>query len=353
MLQHRSRAPGRFEDIDRVVAYMPSGSTQGRPAADYAYGRALFMSRDAGPVGAPSGARGLSPHLDRERGQRPGPVPRRRHPRAARALPRGRARAFRRVLDDGGRPGRARSTWRTCPSAACSRSSAAPDEAVAAYETVEPSSPYFSQMLYELAWTHVSVARTATTTESERAAYARALQATELSHGHGPGAHPVPRGPHSARKPADPARRARDRIPDLREHHRPLRAALVASSSEFQGPPGTTPETFFEQLVASELDVGDVPTTLPEIALDYAREQDGLHRVVRVERDLSTSENEPRGQQASSCSSSPSALSGEQRYRMFAGLRGPRDRMISIRGRALASDLELLECERSLVASPR
>ncbi|NJK88038.1 MAG: hypothetical protein HC923_00675 [Myxococcales bacterium] len=104
---------------------------------------------------------------------------------------------------------------------------------------------------------------------------------------------------------------------------------------------------FFEQLVASELEAGAPPATLPEVAVEYALEDQSLERVVDLERTLAISLSDLEDSRTM-VSVLRDALQGEQRYRMFPGLRGPRDRMIGARARALGTDLLLLETEEAL-----
>jgi tetratricopeptide (TPR) repeat protein len=334
----------RFEDIDRVLAYMPSGSTQGRPAADYAYGRALFQSRDRDPA-----ALGRSLEVFRRISTASDVSARARYHAGATLVLMGRypeaSAEFTRVVDDATASARLHDLARLSVGR-LQQELGATDAAVAAYDAIEPSSPYFSQMLYELAWTHVAVARAAPDPEAQREAYERALQATELLMATVPGPTLFPearilQGNLQIRLGAPET--AYQTFESIIDRYAPAREELTA----FKVRQADT-KTFFEQLVASELEGVDAPTVLPDVALDYAREQDGLTRVVRVERDLSTSEVSLE-ESREMVKVLTAALSGEQRYRMFVGLRGPRDQMISIRSRALARDLELLEWERGLV----
>jgi len=222
----------------------------------------------------------------------------------------------------------------------------APEAAVAAYDNLEPSSPFYSQMLYEQAWTHVEAARTASDETTERRAYERALQSTELLMATVPDATLYPQArilQGNLQIRLDAPETAYQTFESVLERYGDARTELQT----FRVRQADT-QAFFEQLVASELDRADQPTMLPEIAIEYAREQKGLNRVVAVERDLSVSgSNLEESREMVDVLSS--ALNGEQRYRMFPGLRGPRDQIISIRGRSLANELELLQWERRLV----
>lgn len=335
----------RFEDIDRVLGYLPGGTTQGRPAADYAYGRALFRARSGDPERL---AQALAVFQRIPEGT-PVTAPARYHAGVTLVLLGRLSEAqvqFRRVLDALGPAGEARLrdlTWLSL--GRLHQELGEVEAAVEAYERLEPSSRFYSQMLYELAWTHVESARNAEDEGAEKKAYERALMSTELLMATVPDATLFPRarilqGNLQIRLGAPET--AYQTFESILERYGAARRDLEVF--QLRRDDATA---FFEQLVASELDQADLPTMLPDIAVDYARQQDGLGRVVDVERALSTS-RENLEESREMVGVLTAALSGEQRYRMFPGLREPRDQMLSVRARALSNDLELLEWERRL-----
>lgn len=338
----------RFEDLGRVLAYMPGGTTQGRPEADYAYGRALLQAR----TGDPSRLVRALEVFQRIPEGAPVTDTARYHAGVVLVLL-GRLDAaivqFRGLRDRLGESGDVRLRDLTALSLGrLYQEVDRTEDAIAAYESLEPSSPFYSQMLFELAWTHVEAGRIAADEDSQRRSYERALQSTELLMATVPDATLFPearilQGNLQIRLGAPET--AYQTFESILERYGRVRDDLVTFKLR-----RTDTKAFFEQLVASELDQTNRPTMLPEIAIDYAREQDGLARVVDVERDLLASETSLE-ESREMVQVLTSALSGEQRFRMFPGLRATRDQMISIRGRALARDLDLLETERRLVSA--
>jgi tetratricopeptide (TPR) repeat protein len=336
----------RFEDIPRVLAYVPGGTTRGRPSADYAYGRALFRLRSGDPtrlVEALEVFRRIPAGTDIT-------AKARYHAGATlvllNRLPEAVAE-FARVQDALGERGEPRLrdlTWLSL--GRLHQELGETESAIEAYEQLEPESRFYSQMLYELAWAHVEAAKLAVDEAEARRQYRRALQATELLMATVPDATLYPRarilqGNLQIRLGAPET--AYQTFESILDRYGRVRSDVTS----FKVRRADT-KAFFEQLVASELDRVDAPTVLPEVAIDYAREQDGLSRVVAIERDLAFSESNLE-ESREMIDVLTAALAGEQRYRMFPGLRATRDQMISIRGRALARDLELLEWERRLV----
>ncbi len=338
---------GRFDDLDRVLGYLPAGVIQARPELEYAYGKALFAAARTDSTRLPEALEtfrrvsGTSKQGPRARYYAGVTLVRMNNYPAA-------IGEFRQVLDlldptdDETRPLR-ELAWLSLGRLHQELGHIeASDEA---YGHLQPSSALYSQMLYEKAWTHVRAANQASDPGVERREYERALDATELLMATVPSPTLYPdarilQGNLQIRLGApETAYQTFESIIDrYGQAQGELRSFLRRSADT---------DAFFDALVASELERQERPGDLPEIAVEYALEQEGLTRAVRIESDLVRSRKN-LAESRELVELLGEALAGEQKYRMFPGLVGPRDQMVSLRARVLTADLALLEMERGL-----
>ncbi|MBK8012226.1 MAG: tetratricopeptide repeat protein [Deltaproteobacteria bacterium] len=217
----------------------------------------------------------------------------------------------------------------------------------AAYQGIGHASPYFPEMLYEVAWAHVHDGNRAPSIEAQRKIFEKALRALELL------------------MATSPTSRL---YPEARLLQGNLQIRLGASETAYEtfqaiidrygGAQGKLDEllkrggdarAFFDQLVAKDLEtVGRNETILPPVAVSWALEEAGMEQAVAVRKDLDDSEafmQEARDLVATL----QETLAGEGRYSMFPGLSGARSKALSIENRMATFGQRLLTLERRIV----
>jgi tetratricopeptide (TPR) repeat protein len=216
-----------------------------------------------------------------------------------------------------------------------------------AYASIPESSPYFSDMLFEVAWTHVKQSYRESEDQPRREALQRALAATELLMATAP----------------EPKLFARARIlqgnlqirlgaPETAyEAFESVIDRYTASRRELDRFVQTRDDTqaFFDEIIRATLE-GEDPGGggLPQLAVDFVLEERSMDRILTLERDLAdTRQNLEESQELIEVLEQ--ALSGEARFGMFPGLEAVRDSSLSIHNRWLTTELELLELEREAV----
>lgn len=217
-----------------------------------------------------------------------------------------------------------------------------------AYQEIAQNSPYFSDMLFEVAWAHVTDARLAKEPEPRKAAFVRALRALELLMATAPDSRLYPQArilqgnlqirlgaPETAydtfQTIVDEYGGARDKI-----------QRMIATQ--------TDTKQFFRNLLEADLDELHVQNVLPPLAVTWALEEDDMERAVTMERDLTESDKfllECR----ELVDTLETALAGEQRFNMFPGLKDARSKAIAVENRVLDGRRRLLALERAIVAN--
>lgn len=217
------------------------------------------------------------------------------------------------------------------------------EQSALAYAEIKEESPYFQEMLFEVAWVHVKEANQATTEQARRAALEDALQATELLMATAP--------PETL----DPKARLLQGNLQIRlgapetayEAFEGVVTKFAASSAELEAFVVSREDTqaFFDKIVERDLDGrGALAAGLPELAVTWVLDEDRMGRVLVLERDLAES-GATLEENRELVSMLTSALQGEGRFRMFTALGPLRDQMISIHNRWLAAELALVQSE--------
>jgi len=216
-------------------------------------------------------------------------------------------------------------------------------ESAAAYAEIGEASPHFPDMLFEVAWAHVKAASEAEGEATRRKSLEEALLSTELLMATAPGPRLFPQarllqGNLQIRLGApETAYETFESVVNRYAASRQQLASFVRSRQDTQA--------FFDEIVERELE-GEDPrdSGLPELAVEYVLEEDGMKRVLLVERDLAEAEKD-LAESRQLIAMLEVALAGEQRFRMFPSLSALRDQMLSIHNRWLANELRLLELE--------
>lgn len=221
------------------------------------------------------------------------------------------------------------------------------EESAAAYAEIDESSPHFSDMLFETAWAHVKAANEAEDEAARREALEKALLSTELLMATAPGPRLYPQarllqGNLQIRLGApETAYETFESVVDRYAASRRQLEAFVRSREDTQA--------FFDEIVERELEGEDPRNSgLPELAVEYVMEEDGMQRVLLVERDLAEAQQD-LAESRELIAMLEVALAGEQRFRMFPSLSALRDQMLSVHNRWLANELRLLELEHRAV----
>ncbi|MEM6859136.1 MAG: tetratricopeptide repeat protein [Myxococcota bacterium] len=217
------------------------------------------------------------------------------------------------------------------------------EESAAAYAEIGESSPHFPDMLFEVAWAHVKEANEAEDAESERASLQEALLSTELLMATAPGPQLFPQarllqGNLQIRLGApETAYETFESVVGRYASSKEQLERFVRSREDTQA--------FFDEIVERELEGEDPRSSgLPELAVEYVLEEDGMKRVLLVERDLAEAQKD-LAESRELIAMLEVAMSGEQRFRMFPSLSALRDQMLSIHNRWLSSELKLVEVE--------
>lgn len=220
-------------------------------------------------------------------------------------------------------------------------------EGTAAYEEIPPQSPFFTDMLYEVAWVHVKRANLVEDPEAKRKAYEDALVSTELLMATAPSGElfaeaRILQGNLQIRLGApDTAYETFESVIERYGQDQRQVENFIARQEDTQ--------TFFQQLIRRTVEgESELPQPLPELAVTWVLEVDSMDQVVSLERDLLDSERNLEDSEEMLRIMSE-ALAGEQQFRMFPGLGAVRDSLLSVQNRWLATHLEVIELERRAV----
>lgn len=214
------------------------------------------------------------------------------------------------------------------------------------YQEISQASPYFPDMLYEVAWVHVTRANQLAEPEERKAAFRHALRATELLMAAAPGSRLYPRarllqGNLQIRLGAPET--AYETFQVIVDHYGGARDKVLAMAEH-----RTDARRFFEDLLSTDVDHVNVQGVLPPLAVTWALEEGDMDRAVAMHRGLSESERD-LAESRELIETLNAALEGEQRFSMFPGVREPRSVAISIENRLLSANQVILDLERSLV----
>ena len=212
------------------------------------------------------------------------------------------------------------------------------------YQEISQDSPYFADMLYEIAWVQVTAANQSEG-EDRRKAYNRALQATELLMATAPDSRLYPQarilqGNLMIRLGAP--ENAYDTFQTIVDNYGDAHTELMGLMR------AKDPRQFFDQLLAADLAQVDAAPILPPLAVNWALDEEQVERAVEMQRDLADSETFLR-ESRELVNTLELALAGEQRYNMFPGLREARSQTIGTENRMLNAQRRLLDLERSIV----
>ncbi len=218
-------------------------------------------------------------------------------------------------------------------------------QSIDTYQEISQESPYFADMLYEVAWVQVTAANQAEDPEVRQKAFGRALRATELLMATAPDSRLYPQarillGNLMIRLGAN--RDAYETFQTIVDDYGEARDELIGLVRT------SDPRAFFDELLAADIaKVGSEPI-LPPLAVNWALEDDQVERAVGMQRDLSESE-EFLKESRELIDTLELALAGEHRYNMFPGLREARSQTIGTENRMLNVHRRLLNLERALV----
>lgn len=217
-----------------------------------------------------------------------------------------------------------------------------------AYQEISQDSPYFSEMLFEVAWAHVMDARLAKTQDDRNGAFVRALRALELLMATAPDSRLYPQArllQGNLQIRLDAREEAYDTFQSIIDQYGGARDKIEKMIVE-----QTDTKQFFRDLLAADLDELQTQNVLPPLAVAWALEEDDMERAVTMERDLTESDIYLR-ESRELVDTLEAALSGEQRFNMFPGLKDARSKAIGVENRVLNGRRRLLELERSILAS--
>lgn len=215
-----------------------------------------------------------------------------------------------------------------------------------AYQEISQTSPFFGDMLYEVAWAHVTSANQMQDPVEQKKAYNRALQAVELLMATAPTSRLYPQasilqGNLQIRLGAP--ENAYDTFQGIVDRYGGARDKLIEMIGR-----SSDPKVFFDQLVADDLARIAPQDLLPKVALNWALEEEELERAVAMEQDLADSKKY-LAESRELVDTLEEALRGEQRFNMFPGLRSARSKALSVENRAIDGHRRLLRLERDIV----
>lgn len=220
-------------------------------------------------------------------------------------------------------------------------------EALDAYQGVAQTSPYFAEMLYEVAWTHVKEGEIAEGEEAQRAAYDRALDALELLTAAEPDSRYFPdarilQGNLQIRLGAPDT--AYDTFQAVVDHFGSARSELgrvVTTHADTR--------QFFDELIEADLeDLGRSTMSLPSTVARMAFEAPTTEKAVEVRRALNQT-NADLEEAREMVRTLEVALRGEQRFGMFPGLATARAQALTAQNELLSAELRLLDTERRMM----
>jgi tetratricopeptide (TPR) repeat protein len=215
-----------------------------------------------------------------------------------------------------------------------------------AYQEIDQGSPYFSDMLFEVAWAHVRDAGLTEDVEEQKGAFTRALRALELLMATAPTSRLYPQarilqGNLQIRLGASET--AYDTFETIVDEYGGARDKIEKMVRE-----KADTKQFFRDLLAADVDELQAQTVLPPLAVTWALEEKDMERAVAMERDLQDSESFMQ-ESRDLVDQLQAALLGEQRFNMFPGLREARSKAISVENRSLNARRRLLDLERRMV----
>ncbi len=215
------------------------------------------------------------------------------------------------------------------------------------YQEISLESAYFSDMLFEVAWAHVTDARMAKETDLRKAAFVRALRALELLMATAPDSRLAPQarilqGNLQIRLGAPET--AYDTFQTIVDEYGGARDKIQRMIVD----KGDTKQ-FFRELLAADLDSLEGYNVLPPLAITWALEEDDMERAVAMERDLNESERFLL-QSRELVEALEAALAAEQRFNMFPGIKDARSQAIGVENRVLNGRRRLLKLERRIVS---
>lgn len=217
--------------------------------------------------------------------------------------------------------------------------------ALDSYQGISKDSPFFADMLYEVAWAHVGAAEEAPDPKSQRSSFRRALDATELLMAAAPDSLLFPdarvlQGNLQIRLGAP--ENAYDTFQGIVDQFGGAKSeldALIASRKDAR--------QFFDELIQADLQRLQQATLLPPMVMKFALDNRQIAKAVGVRRELlQTTEDLDEAQ--SLVRTLEEALASEQRFGMFPGLRQARLRALSVQNRMLSAHSELLTLERGI-----
>jgi len=215
-----------------------------------------------------------------------------------------------------------------------------------AYQEISQDSPYFSDMLYEVAWAHVTDAGLAKDPEEVKSAYTRALRAVELLMATAPTSRLYPQarilqGNLQIRLGARET--AYDTFQTIVDEYGGARDKIQRMIDD-----RADAKQFFRDLLAADLESVEAKNVLPPLAVTWALEEEDMERAVAMERDLTESEQFLQ-ESRDLVDTLEAALGSEQRFNMFPGLKEARSKAIGVENRVLDSRRRLLDLERRIV----
>ncbi len=335
-----ANATNHYEDVDRYIGRLRQAGTLSRPDVDYIYGKMLFRSASNDPSqiqralevfrGVPAGSSVSGPASYY----------------AGVALVRlGRYEDAITQFQDTIAKGKGNAQLLELANLSLGRlyqELGQISKSTDAYQEISQNSPYFSDMLYEVAWAHVTSANKATQEAEQKQEFLRALQALELLMAASPTSRLYPEArilqgnlqirlgaPETAydtfQTIVDRFGGARDKLAELRVHG--------------------DPREFFDQLMSRDLDAVMATSILPPLAVSWALEEQDMGRAVAMQQDLDASSKYLK-ESRELVEMLSDALIGEQKYRMVPGLARARAKALSIENRIIAVDDRLRSIER-------
>ena len=219
-------------------------------------------------------------------------------------------------------------------------------QALDAYQGVSKDSPHFPDMLYEVAWVHVTSAKVANSEEEAVRQYKRALDALELLTAAAPDSQLYPearvlQGNLQIRLEApETAYDTFQTVVDGFGEAQTELTSLLASRKDAR--------TFFDELVAADLNNLAEPRLLPKLVVQFALDDPKISGAVDIRRELASTKTDIE-QSRMLVRTLEAALNSEQRFSMFPGLRSARLRALSVINRILSAERQLLELEERVV----
>lgn len=219
--------------------------------------------------------------------------------------------------------------------------------ALDAYQGITRDSPFFAEMLLEVAWAHVSAAESAQDEKEENGSLQRALDALELMKAAAPDSRLVPnarvlQGNIQIRLGAPESAYATfQELVDRFDGARTELDGLLTSRKDARA--------FFEELVSADLERLDQTSLLPPMVVRFAMENDEIADAVEVRKDLAVAYEDIQATRQL-VRTLEVALKSEQRFGMFPALRSARLRALSVQNRLLGAERLLIEVERKVMS---